>query len=86
MSVKKLTDGSSSKTDLTALPVSRNRVHLGALAGFILFVIAGVVGVCVVAHITGGAKEMDSRCDPETILSGQRSECLRLATQGQKEL
>ncbi|KAK6961922.1 aminopeptidase N, partial [Biomphalaria glabrata] len=86
MSVKKLTDGSSSKTDLTTLPVSRNKVHLGALAGFILFVMAGVVGVCVVAHITGGTKEMDSRCDPETILSGQRSECLRLASQGQKEL
>ncbi|KAK6991269.1 aminopeptidase N, partial [Biomphalaria glabrata] len=58
-----------------------------ALAGFVFFILVatGAFCVCVIIYFTGGNREMVNRYDPE-IVSGERSDCLRLASQGYKEL
>ncbi|KAI8743539.1 aminopeptidase N, partial [Biomphalaria glabrata] len=83
-----LTDLSNSQTDLTAMRDSRSGCHVSALAGFVFLMLSAAVavGVGVIVHFAGGNREVVCRCDPETILGGQISECLKLASQGHREI
>uniref|UniRef100_A0A2C9KZ26 Uncharacterized protein n=1 Tax=Biomphalaria glabrata TaxID=6526 RepID=A0A2C9KZ26_BIOGL len=83
-----LTDLSNSQTDLTAMRDNRSGCHVSALAGFVFLMLSAAVavGVGVIVHFAGGNREVVCRCDPETILGGQISECLKLASQGHREI
>ncbi|KAH9512377.1 hypothetical protein Btru_039352 [Bulinus truncatus] len=72
----------------TALHKDRSGCRVSALAGFVFLMLAAAVavGVGIIVHFAGGNREVVCRCDPETILGGQVSECLKLASLGHTEI
>ncbi|KAK7002553.1 hypothetical protein BgiMline_003954 [Biomphalaria glabrata] len=81
-----LTNLSNSQTDLTAIRDNRSGCHVSALDDFVFLMLSAAVGVGVIVHFAGGNREVVCRCHLETILSGQISECLKLASQGRREI
>ncbi|KAK0065107.1 aminopeptidase N, partial [Biomphalaria pfeifferi] len=88
MSAKKLQlmDVSKSHPDFTAIN-TRSEFHISGLAGLIfLLLVTAIVSVGIIVHFVVGNRETVCRCEPGTTLKGQTSECLNLASQGNKEL
>ncbi|KAH9512376.1 hypothetical protein Btru_039351 [Bulinus truncatus] len=83
-----LSDINTSQTNLTGLREDRSGCRVSALAGFVFLMLAAAVavGVGIIVHFAGGNREVVCRCDPETVLGGQISECLKLASLGHTEI